>query len=233
MSEIEKFGPAAFDRAVGAVGSASVTLVLGLVFGPAPTALVGAATGPYIEEFSSFARQAVLRQIGRVQRAIDVAVDYGSTDVDTLVGEALANDLKLELATRGFNAAATSTINEKIDALGRALASGLLAEDDAIVHEEFQIISALAQIDAPEIRLLQVMEIPRENDQHWSRDLIAMHDPGLASTVDALLARVSAQGLVASPMVVGAGGWPPWKLTEFGELCLRALRDREQGRPRS
>lgn len=45
----------------------------------------------------------------------------------------------------------------KVRALGRALASGLLAEDDAQIDSEMLILAAMADIEAPHLSLLELL----------------------------------------------------------------------------
>lgn len=68
---------------------------------------------------------------------------------------------RLELAMRALEAAARSALDAKICAFGKAIATGAVAADDALVDEETFVVQALAQLEAPHIKLLQIMRRPR------------------------------------------------------------------------
>ena len=56
-----------------------------------------------------------------------------------------------------LNAAARTTLKGKLRTLGRSLASGLLAEDDATINTEQMIIAAITDIEGPQLAMLELL----------------------------------------------------------------------------
>jgi len=56
-----------------------------------------------------------------------------------------------------LNAAARTTLEGKLRTLGRSLASGLLAEDNATIDTEQMIIAAIADIEGPQLAMLELL----------------------------------------------------------------------------
>lgn len=72
--------------------------------------------------------------------------------------EAIGGDeRRLRLLEQAIRAAETSRVEEKIRAIGRALASGALAADDAIIDEASILIPAIADLAVPRIRVLRLV----------------------------------------------------------------------------
>jgi hypothetical protein len=61
---------------------------------------------------------------------------------------------KEALATQALSAGAATTLDEKIVGLGRVLADGLASEDDARLDEFALLLAALADLEAPHLRVL-------------------------------------------------------------------------------
>jgi hypothetical protein len=239
MDELEERSGPALDRIVGATGGVAIATLLGLALGPTGlvVASLGAASSPVVEELSYFARTALQRRFDRAERAVHVATDSSGLSVEQLLQAALSDDKKLELASRALTAAALSSTNARIDALARAFASGVLAQDVARVDEQAILIDALAGLEPAHVRLMSVLSRPathadydpsvRDELQYsWGRDDIVAADAGLERPLDALISRVVGNGLVFDHGAGRLNYRPLWKLTEFGRLCLAELQQR-------
>jgi hypothetical protein len=90
-------------------------------------------------------------------RALDVAADASGLEPKAVVDRLTADPARLLLLGEAINAAARSSYDERICALGRALATGALAVDGAKVDEERLWVEILADIEAPHLRMLEYL----------------------------------------------------------------------------
>jgi hypothetical protein len=142
--------------AIAAAGAGSaLELAVGI---PAVAAIAGVA----FQATANLAGRAIEQRQRRAATALQHAADAAAIEPDELV-KLLINDgsARLELAMQALEAAARSAVDAKIYALGNALATGALAADDALVDEETFMVQALAQLEGPHIKLLQIMAKPR------------------------------------------------------------------------
>jgi hypothetical protein len=100
------------------------------------------------------------RAEARAGLMLDIAASQAGTEERLL--EAIGSDeRRLRLLEQAIRAAETSRVEEKVHAIGRALASGALAEDDAVIDEVSILIAAIADLEIPHIRVLRLlMQIP-------------------------------------------------------------------------
>ena len=111
----------------GSVGGALVGLALG---GPGG-ALAGAAVEPVLEQVVS---ETLARRRARGQQALAVAASSVGITPGDLLDRILRDEQLLDLAAAVVAAASETMVEAKIRALGRALATGALATDDAVVE---------------------------------------------------------------------------------------------------
>jgi hypothetical protein len=121
-------------------------------------AIVGAILGPVLEplaakvwaELSADGR----RRAGETLAAACETLECDSDELDQRIGESERTRLQAGIAV----SAATKTVwPAKVRVLGRALASGILAEDEATVDTEMLILAAMADIEAPDLSLLELL----------------------------------------------------------------------------
>ena len=126
-----------------------------------------------------------------------------------------------------LNAATRTAWEDKLRTLGRSLASGLLAEDNATVDTEQMIISAVTDIEGPQLAMLELLvrwvpsrtaegpsiegplDVPaysqngsldghwRVYERKWSGGRIAFARPNLGPIAPSLLGTLQRHGLVA------------------------------------
>ncbi|MGO8892198.1 MAG: hypothetical protein ACLP8X_00245 [Streptosporangiaceae bacterium] len=210
------------QRALAAGGGA---LLGGAAAGPSG-AVLGALLGPELEplvkgvweELSAGARR---RQAEVLASAID-----GGIPEDELGGWINASE-RTQLLTGFALSAATRTVwQDKVRTLGRSLASGLLADDGAKIDTEQMIIAAVADIEGPQLAMLELLvawrrgeslgdplisgplDLPNESRSRtldgswsvawrvWSRELIAYARPSLSPLAPSLLGTLQRHGLV-------------------------------------
>jgi hypothetical protein len=144
------------DRNERAAAAAIGAAIGGVAAGPVGAA-IGAGLGPLLEplvkglwaELSESARQ---RQTDALFWAIrnGVPVEEMGDRIDASERTQLLTGFALSAATR-------TAWDDKVRTLGRSLASGLLAEDDATIDTEQMIISAVTDIEAPQLAMLDLL----------------------------------------------------------------------------
>lgn len=152
------------------------------------------------------------------------------------VDEAVQDPVRLELLARVLEAAATSTVEEKVDALGQVLAGGLQVDGDAA--EALLLVAGLAVIDQAHVRVLDAVREPRvgepDDGAGWLPVEVGASAELPVSLTTAALQVLAGQGLVdgnrttrALPPVDGVEGNPivqAWVITEHGLRMLRLLQ---------
>ena len=149
-----------------------------------------------------------------------------------------------------LNAATRTAWKDKVRTLGRSLASGLLADDNAKIDTEQMIIAAIADIEGPQLALLELLVCwqnhPRDTgeplistpldpsseshirdgrwrvaDRKWSVRYIDHARPSLAPIVPSLIGTLQRHGLTVRNDPVTY--W--WEPTELGEQVFLRFRD--------
>ena len=192
--------------------------------GPAG-AIAGAALGPMLEplvkgvwaELSESARQ---RQTDVLFWAIRAGIP-----VDEMEERINASDRTQLLTGFALNAATRTAWEDKVRTLGRSLAAGLLADDNAKIDTEQMIIAAIADIEGPQLAMLELLvrwrpaqlvgeppisgPLNLPDDSHnrrldggwdvagreWSHAGIAYGRPNLAALAPSLLGTLQRHGL--------------------------------------
>jgi hypothetical protein len=213
------------DRNERAIVAAAGAVLGGIVAGPLGAA-VGAGLGPLLEplvsgvwaELSARARQ---RQTDVLFWAIQNGVP-----VDEMEERINASEQTQLLTGVALIAASRTAWEDKVRTLGGSLASGLLAEDDATIDTEQMIIAAIADIEGPQLAMLELLvrwapgrmaggppiegplDVPdyshsrshdgswRVHDRKWSSARIACARPNLAPVAPSLLGILQRHGLV-------------------------------------
>lgn len=207
---------------------------------------VGAVAGSVTEEAVGAVSLLWQQRRDRIQRFADEAETSSGTRIDQLLAEATANPRTLEMLARSVEAAARSLDDEKIDLLARIFVSGV--RDQAKVDEAIILIEALRQIEVSHLRLLTVLskpgphlvpgratgERPRTPENMaripvWRVEDILTEDPGLRGAFNALIARLSALGLVYDEGSGRLDYEPLWFLTSLGQECVQHLGERGSG----
>jgi hypothetical protein len=229
------------------VGSDAVAgAAVGFAFG-GPVGAVAGALVPVAERLTrlSLREIRVAHQEARQDRAKAawlVAGKNAGDEIEQLVEAAAADADRRHLAYSVTEGAAESRYPARIVALGRALASGLLASDVASLDHEQQVVDTLAQIERPHIVLLHdlvnVEGTAREpvfvrRTLSWSQ--IAQFGASYGSSLPRILASLEREGLVHTSVVAvpGSDDGPPlnahdragtyWQISDFGYEVLERL----------
>lgn len=142
--------PAALSVAAGAAAGAGLG-------GPAGAA-VGAFAGPYLEillrrSFAEFGADAQ----ARVRQMMGSACDAAQC-TEAELQELLLNSERARLLNVNAILGAAGTVwPPKVAALGRVLAAGLIAEDDAVIDLQQTALAAMAEMERPHVMLLDLL----------------------------------------------------------------------------
>ncbi len=175
------------------------------------------------------------RRSERALQALEAGVEEANRSLDRLVHSIETSPELLALMSETVKAAMETPLQEKITALGRCLGRGV--RDEATVDAERLRVRGLAGIEAPEVKLLEVLAgetrtMPEGGVQDrwpgWRRPEILQELPGFSGALDASIARLTAEGIIRDD---GLGRIPHddgfvemWVVTEFGTDCLSLLR---------
>jgi hypothetical protein len=210
-------GPALVVKVAGAVAASGVAVA-------DPVAgLVAAGLVPVAEAAVTRWRA---RQARNVEETLDVGATAAGVPVDDLL-ERLSNDpTRLVFLSEALTGAARSTYSNRIRALGRALATGALAEDTAEVDEERMWVDLIIQLEAPHVRaLLHLDTAPVDMVERVTRGVaqaVGIEDEALAGTLLAMLQRL---GLIYRALAAFPTPEPLCHLTPLGREALRRLHD--------
>jgi hypothetical protein len=219
----------------GSVGGALVGLALG---GP-EGALAGAAVEPVLEQVVS---ETLARRRQRGQRALAIAASAAGMTPEELLERILHDERLLDLGAAVVAAASKTMVEAKIRALGRALATGALATDDAVVDEQRFLVDTLADLEAVHFRVLTHVSVqhsgygsPQSPEgwrqaYGWSIEDLSAQLPGTAVILRPVLGVLAGRELIRD-MGVGsldylAGESERWVITDTGTRCLLLLKER-------
>ncbi|GAA0986831.1 hypothetical protein ENKNEFLB_01951 [Nocardioides aquaticus] len=194
---------------------------------------LGSITSVAVQSVLNLSGRAVERRRLRAARALQLGSDFAHVDITEVEAAAQTSDRKLELALLALSAASQSALEAKIAALGRAMVTGVLARDEAIVDQEFLIVQALAGLEAPHVRVLDLCrgssQVQRNGRAYDSRDLawtperLASEYRGAAPVMPALLAALVSAGAVRDISVGRTDYHPTYESSPFGNLLLARL----------
>lgn len=111
--------------------------------------IAAAALGPSLELAVETWREQVAMRSARTMAA---AADASGLGVDDAINRLLALPEGIPLLAEALNAAARTTLEAKVEALGRSL--GNLAADPAVIDSESIWIRILADIEPPHVRVM-------------------------------------------------------------------------------
>lgn len=196
---------AALGDAIPELGAAAMAAAAVMAL-PGPAGIVaGALVPPVMSRALKLLDVQFFRQrVASAESVLQEAADLAGTDPDGFVG-LLSDPERLQLAGMAVAAGAQTVLDDKIQALGRALATGVLAEDQAVIDDQRLIVAALASMEAPHVRILRVIaeewppRMPRWSDQpRWMPADVAealgdAQDPG---TIAAILTALEGAHLI-------------------------------------
>jgi hypothetical protein len=209
---------------------------------PVAATLVG-GSAPVVKFVQQLWAQAGKRRGDRASRALERAAGIMDVGIDIIAERSAAHDGRLELLARILEAAARSSMEEKIDVLGQVLADGL--RDDSHLDEARLLASMIDDLEAPHVMVLKrIAEQPvppksmwtnEVGPRGWERTHLTLVLPEYTGIVDGLLAVLVGHGALRT---LGDATWDgqvnnySHGITPLGERCL-LLFGHEQADSRS
>jgi hypothetical protein len=219
-----------------AVGSAAAGVAVDLLVGGAGGVVAGAAAGRALEQLLGRAVGLRRRQAAAMLDAVAAAA---ARSLEELFEQISDDPRRLQLFVAAMRAAVETALPAKLRALGRALATGVLATDDAVIDEQRFLVDTLADLEAPHAHVLHRLSIQHpgygspvsatgQPQAHgWSPRDLATDLPGLAPVLQPILSVLAGHALILDTGVgtydyrPGEGG--RWILTDYGKRCLAEL----------
>ena len=166
--------------------AAGVGAGLGVAVGGPSGAIAGAAIEPglaillhrVIQELSGLRSASAAQMLGGAARRL-------GQEPDDMVEDALSESRHAQLLGEAVQTAARTVNEQKLRTLSRALANGL-SHDEARLDEEQLVLSALAEIDTPHIKLLIQLGPERRRSRTISSNLRSRTAPGRGRTTVSL-----------------------------------------------
>ena len=185
--------------------------------------IAGAAAGPDAW-FPLVASRVVNRQRQSVLLTSATAEEAADMPLEEMLDQVGDDDAPREMFVgEVFGVSARSAWDSKLIALGRSLAAGVLSPDQATFEHEAQFVRTLARIEAPHVRVLDVIgqDLPhrgvrRALVQGWEISDVANAVPEYCDIAVQLVAVLESEGLISDsamspvqgPQYLVSGGGP-------------------------
>jgi hypothetical protein len=192
--------------------------------GPAG-AIAGAVLGPVLEPLVKGAWSEISASAQRRQKDVLASAIHAGISIDEMEDRINASERTQLVTGLALSAACRTAWEDKVRTLGRSLASGLLAGDDAKIDSEQMIIAAIADIEGPQLAMLEFLvahrppryagephinslSLPEDSrsrrgdgswavtSREWSSRGIAYARPNLAPLAPSLLGTLQRHGLI-------------------------------------
>jgi len=180
------------------------------------------------------------RRTRSVLLAASAASEEGEMPFDEVL-DAVGDDGAREMFVGDvIDASARSNFDPKLIALGWALAKGVLTQDEAVFQQEVNFVRTLARLEAPHIRVLQVIgeSLPQQRGiinraliHGWEVSDIVEAVPEFGEFAVQLVAVLASEGLIQDEAIGPAQG-PQYLITGNGrDLLNRVLSASEPTLP--
>ncbi|MGW1341380.1 hypothetical protein ACWCOV_10035 [Kribbella sp. NPDC002412] len=210
---------------------------------------IGAAVGavkPFVTRLIKLSAAELRSGDERVATTWRAAADSSHLDLVDLVDRAMSDPDRQFLGYSASEAARYARTTSKLNVLGQALATGVLAEDEAVLDNEQQVVDALSQIERPHLAVMWALRTDSGAPNGWAPlslnwEELQAQVPAYRHILPRLLGILDREGLVSRQSTVtivptGEGDAPRrpgredysgdyWALTQFGlELLSRLYR---------
>lgn len=154
-----------------------------------------------------------LHNIEQLAEFAGEASGLGAEDLAAAMGRSARTR---KLTATAAEAAATTTWPVKIVVLGKLLADGLIADDNAEIDIQQHAVDAMEDMERPHVALLDLLTRDPPNDEGWGEDTIAREEPQLAPVLAGLIGVLRVHGLIYDDQ---------WIVTMFGQTVLDYFRE--------
>lgn len=203
---------------------------------PLTASMLGGGVGGLAKSLAAGAQRAYERRRARAAMALEAAGAATLSGRQRLLERAMDDDRKLELLVRAIEAATREADEQRVRFYGRIAAEGILSNDDAVVDISTRVFSAIASLDAIDVKVLLHMqeldrfERPRDETPYLpDAESLAVDLPELADVTESVIARLQTAGLLAAGYDVTLG----YSVTKFGQRCIADLLAAGAERPES
>jgi hypothetical protein len=179
------------------------------------------------------------RRVRHAAEAVAYAAEASGMPADELLEQAVSDDQRHELLARTLGAAQDAALRDKRRALGRALAAGIEG-DDARIDDELLFIRAVADVDVPHIKLLEILSedqpLPgqlRGSPFHggWSLATVAARHPEFGGALPSLVWTLESHGLIQTVRSGTLTSAVAYTITSAGRKLLSRLADSTSEEP--
>lgn len=166
------------------------------------------------------------RKRARLEKFADSAEIASGRSFEELLDSSSHSERHSDLAEEILGEASSTSQVWKMQALGRALASGLLADDDAALDEVQMLLSALKDLESPHVRVL--LRLFTDGDRYRGVadfEIAAMFPNGVSLSYPLLktLERHGLAGPLADDQIKGPDDAQVWAIWDFGILMIDRL----------
>jgi hypothetical protein len=232
VGEEGNFDPVTPGGLLAAVIAAGASTAVELALPGVPG--LAAATLVFAQAASNIAGRAIEDRWQRAAGTLQHAAKFAELNLDQLTMAILAAPARTELAMTALEAAAHTRLQAKIRTLGRAIATGALAEDQALVDEQQFLVRALARLEAPHLKVLQLVSGPRvvmpgtpsqysKTYLNWSVQDITTRYPQSGYLIDTICAEMLGAGVISPDREPAVAGEPAYRINPFGRRTLDIL----------
>jgi hypothetical protein len=191
-----------------------------------------AAAGP---AWAPVVVEAIRGRLKNADEAIRAGVQASGSSIEALTSESKSDPFKQQLSLDAIEFASRSAYSEKIRALGRAWASGVMSVDEGLIAQEWQLIRTLSRVELPHIRVLEVVEGSFVGAPGGATALISGLTPEMIQLqrseygpmLGQLIAVLRSEGLIYDGSINNEIGRPgeEFLITPVGSLLLNRLRE--------
>jgi hypothetical protein len=166
-------------------------------------------------------------------RTVEAGVQDSGVSFQELIIAADKDPFRQQLTSDVLEASGKTPFEDKLVALGRAWAKGILTDDDAVLAREQQFVRSLARLEYPHLRVLNVIrgdftQVPQGLAlvDGWTTEAVRSQLPEYGDLVPQLISVLVSEGLIANqtiqnPLVPGT----QFRITQAGEELFARVED--------
>lgn len=214
-----------------------VTAAVGLIEPGLSVPLAGAI--PYLARGLA---QIFQRSVERQALVVKTAAEQVGANPGELLETLLADPRGEQMFRHAMTSARDATVEAKLQVIARALASGAIAKDEAVVDTEILFLRAMEDVEIPHVRALRIFTsteaagkaghpITPNDKTPIQLKYPDFHEllPQMSAALDPVLATLERHGLLAriatggGAFLGGEGASTAWRITAFGKESLARL----------
>lgn len=227
-------------QVAAAAGGAALGAGVELLIGDAGAVVAATAAAQVLQH--GLERLAGLRR-RQAEAMLEFTAEVAGWSLDELLERITTDHHRLQLFGAAVRAVTETALEAKIQVVGRALATGALAGDDAVVDQQRFLVDLLADLEAPHVRVLaqlsqphprgRTLEVPRGPGEHpgWAVDDLEEALASDRTVVEPILRMLEARGLATAVVDAVGSAHNACAITHAGLSCLELLTERGSEAP--